>query len=179
MHNHKIMYPEYFGGRDINEHGNLVMLITYAGSDSSLYNMAVSNSIETRMVQFSYVELNFVFDQIEEYMENNWQDPENIIMPNLFSIGLDTMGNSVEVNLFDVSPQSIYEFQTLVLAHDALNFVHMVPVPGNYFMRATSIYQRDQYAQFQPLVVILPLVVLAVFAVLVILKRWVQAFKVF
>jgi len=127
----EIIYPNSFGGLYFDSDGNLVLLTVgdYQFDRSQAYGLCAeitnTDNVRVRAVEFSYSELLHVFHAITAFAEENWADESCVIMYNFASVGIDTIGNRVDVALLDTSLPQLDLFRAEIVDHPALTFTHV------------------------------------------------------
>ena len=123
------MFPSYYGGHFIDEYGNLVMNIvaSYGRMDvsSSIINEALSSrSVSSRLVRFSYTEL----QDTMEFLADSWDaNPDCKIHNASVSFSLSIRNNHVRVGLYGYSEELKEAFRTYVLDSPMVVFVEGRP----------------------------------------------------
>lgn len=124
-----VVYPDSFGGMYIDSDGNLVVLMVEDTSGimarilCAYVAVARDSDSGIRTVEFSYAELRDAFQVISAFIEANWEDTNCNIIYNIVSVGIDVVGNRLEVYLLDTSPRFLARFKAEVVDHPALVFV--------------------------------------------------------
>jgi len=124
----EIAYPDSFGGLYIDSDGNLVLLTVgdYQFDRSQAFGFCAeitsTDNISVRAVEFSYSELLYVFQAITAFAEEKWDDKSCVIMYGFVSVGIDTIGNRVDVALLDTSQFLLDLFRAEIADHPALTF---------------------------------------------------------
>jgi len=96
----EILFPDYFGGKFIDDNGGIVINIVESaanGRNAMIFNDIIENPIvNTQMVQFSYRELHHTMEMLGDFWENN---PENIIRQGMTWWKIDIIGNRIVVGI--------------------------------------------------------------------------------
>lgn len=137
-----IIYPEYFGGRYINENGQLVFLHVISREEHSMPTIAQFDNVLTRYVEFTFNELRDVanvldaltvrsiagqspiqdISQIPIYGQSHTYISADNIFTNVGGWSLDVAENRVLVYLVDYSEQAISVFNSSILSSEAIKF---------------------------------------------------------
>jgi hypothetical protein len=128
-----VVYPDYYGGRYIDNDGNLVVLMvesTAALRSMSMGTRAVLDcfdGVKIRPVAFSYNELLDLWRYLGVFTV---QYRDNIAMNNASSWYVDVIDNKVVVNLTDFSRENIDLFKKMVVDSPMIDFQES---KGEYF----------------------------------------------
>ncbi|MCL1924332.1 MAG: S1 family peptidase [Defluviitaleaceae bacterium] len=143
----QVIYPDYFGGRYINENGELVILkvqsvLDRAKTTISRFNTAISqfnSDANIRKVEFSFNELVEVIDYLDnlsinerstakimidgyEVLIERYVQPRTNYISNIAGWGLDIAKNRIVVDLIDYSQEAITDFKNNVLDSPVFEF---------------------------------------------------------
>ena len=145
-----IIYPESFGGIYIDSDGNLVVLIVGDSVEGTVMEaMGRTVGTDIRFVEFSFAEVESVWQAIYDYMEiYGYRPDEHVVvdcpvMNNLSAISIDVISNKVNVYLYDASQYSIDIFRSMVIDHPILNFKSEPDIPVGY-VAYIGLYNADE-----------------------------------
>lgn len=119
----KLIYPDYFGGMYVNDEREITILIKSNEKSvfSDLTQRMGTNSYIVKHCDFSYNELQGLFDEITEL----WLNPSNDHLfddVSLVSFGINDITNRVQFDLLDCSEANIQKFKRTIKDSPMLSF---------------------------------------------------------
>ena len=140
------VYPDYYGGTFLDDHGHLVILVTDA--DTSFARARNMPNVRVNEVTYSFNEMMYVTNKILYFVRNNPYDP---LVQNITSWGPDVVRNRVTVDLLEYSEHTIQLFESNILNSSLIEFNMSsgIITPDEYIPLVT--YEMENfYEDFAP-----------------------------
>jgi len=132
------IFPDYFGGKYINDDGILVVQFTgnriqatALSDDSETFGNLADEDVIIEHVTFSYNELNSILDYLAIPFTCNLPRPDDCVKNNFAAFYDDIRNNRIVVELHDYNEYEAQRFRNYIIDSPA---IHITSFGGFYFL---------------------------------------------